>query len=100
LKAYDTWKEWAEEAVCDYSFHVAVTWWSDQVREEMGIVARERGVNSFKHFMAYKVREYFCVVHLALKGSLMLNDEALVNSFTRAKELGCLSTGTHYSFKD
>jgi len=79
LKAYDTWMAWAEEAVCDYSFHVAVTWWSDQVREEMGILARERGVNSFKHFMAYK-------------GSLMLNDEVLVNSFTRAKELGCLST--------
>jgi len=28
----------------------------------MGILARERGVNSFKHYMAYK-------------GSIMLNDE-------------------------
>jgi len=79
IKAYDTWREWAQESVCDYGFHVAITWWSDQVSEEMGILARERGVNSFKHFMAYK-------------GSLMLNDEALINSFTRAKELGCLST--------
>lgn len=26
------------------------------MREEMGIVSRERGVNSFKHFMAYKVK--------------------------------------------
>eukprot|EP01126_Amoeba_proteus_P031938 TRINITY_DN3122_c0_g3_i1.p1 TRINITY_DN3122_c0_g3~~TRINITY_DN3122_c0_g3_i1.p1 ORF type:complete len:352 (-),score=58.24 TRINITY_DN3122_c0_g3_i1:99-1154(-) len=45
----------------------------------MGILARERGVSSFKHFMAYK-------------GSLMLNDEALLNSFLRIKELGCLAT--------
>jgi dihydropyrimidinase len=79
IKAYDTWQSWAQESVCDYGFHVAITWWSDQVREEMGILARERGVNSFKHFMAYK-------------GSIMLNDESLVNSFTRCKELGALPT--------
>eukprot|EP01125_Pyxidicula_operculata_P021812 TRINITY_DN8661_c0_g1_i1.p1 TRINITY_DN8661_c0_g1~~TRINITY_DN8661_c0_g1_i1.p1 ORF type:complete len:493 (-),score=129.52 TRINITY_DN8661_c0_g1_i1:78-1556(-) len=79
IKAYDTWRGWAEESVCDYGFHVAITWWSDQVREDMGILARERGVNSFKHFMAYK-------------GSLMLNDEGLINSFLRSKELGALPT--------
>jgi len=54
LDAYRTWRGWAEKAAADYSFHVAVTWWSDQVREEMGVLAREHGVNSFKHFMAYK----------------------------------------------
>src|SRR3954452_13757692 len=36
LEAYRTWRGWAAKAAADYSFHVAVTWWSEQVREEMG----------------------------------------------------------------
>jgi dihydropyrimidinase len=75
-----TWKEHsekAEKAAADYSFHVAVTWWSEQVRQEMGILTRDYGVNSFKHFMAYK-------------GALMLDDGMLLNSISRALELGAL----------
>ncbi len=79
LEAYDTWMANAEKAPADYSFHVAVTWWSDQVREEMGTLTRERGVNSFKHFMAYK-------------GAIMLDDEMLLNSFDRCQELGAMAT--------
>lgn len=79
LAAFDKWSGFASEATCDYSFHVAITWWSDQVKEEMGILSRERGVNSFKHFMAYK-------------GSLMLSDQGLLDSFARCKELGCIPT--------
>jgi dihydropyrimidinase len=45
----------------------------------MGILAKERGVNSFKHFMAYK-------------GAIMCDDEVLINSFSRSRELGALST--------
>ena len=71
LEAYRTWRGWAEKAAADYSFHVAVTWWSDQVREEMGVLAREHGVNSFKHFMAYK-------------GAIMVDDGVLLHSFERA----------------
>jgi dihydropyrimidinase len=74
------WKEWrakAEKAAADYSFHVAVTWWSDQVSEEMGVLTREYGVNSFKHFMAYK-------------GALMVDDGVLLNSIGRALELGAI----------
>ena len=81
IEAFDLWAGWAEQSHADYAFHTAITWWSDQVAEEMGVLARERGVQSFKHFLAYK-------------GSLMLDDEALFNSFTRAKELGALCT-TH-----
>ncbi|MBT6830232.1 MAG: amidohydrolase family protein, partial [Rhodospirillaceae bacterium] len=79
LEAYDTWMSNAEKAPADYSFHVAITWWSDQVREEMGTLTRERGVNSFKHFMAYK-------------GAIMLDDEVLLNSFDRCQELGAMAT--------
>ena len=42
--------------MCDYSFHMAITWWSEQVKEEMTKVVNELGIPSFKTFMAYKVR--------------------------------------------
>jgi len=79
LDAYRDWRGWAEKAAGDYSFHVAVTWWDETVREDMGWLVREGGVNSFKHFMAYK-------------GAIMADDEILVNSFTRARELGAICT--------
>jgi len=79
MEAYRKWRGWAEKAAADYSFHVAITWWDDSVREAMGTLTREHGVNSFKHFMAYK-------------GAIMADDEILVNSFTRARELGAICT--------
>ncbi len=79
LEAYQTWRGWAEKAAADYTFHVAVTWWDESVHDDMGVLCREKGVNSFKHFMAYK-------------GAIMCDDEVLVNSFLRAKELGALCT--------
>lgn len=34
LEAFETWRSWADPNVCcDYSLHVAVTWWSDKVRQ-------------------------------------------------------------------
>src|ERR1019366_4375572 len=75
-----TWKDWsakAEKAAADYSFHVAVTGWSEKVHEEMGILTRDHGVNSFKHFMAYK-------------GALMVDDGVLLNSIGRALGLGAI----------
>ena len=79
LDAHRQWRGWAEKAAGDYSLHVAITWWDESVHEQMGTLAREHGVNSFKHFMAYK-------------GAIMADDEILVNSFTRARELGALCT--------
>ncbi len=79
LDAYETWRGWAEKAAADYSFHVAVTWWDDSVHRDMGTLVQEKGVNSFKHFMAYK-------------GAIMADDEILVNSFSRARELGAICT--------
>ncbi len=79
LDAYHTWRGWAEKAAADYSFHVAITWWDESVHADMETLCRDHGVNSFKHFMAYK-------------GAIMCDDEVLVNSFTRARELGALCT--------
>ncbi|VAV98756.1 Dihydropyrimidinase @ D-hydantoinase [hydrothermal vent metagenome] len=79
MEAYQTWRGWAEKACADYSFHVAVTWWDDSVGRDMERLVREEGVNSFKHFMAYK-------------NAIMADDEILYNSFTRALELGAMPT--------
>jgi dihydropyrimidinase len=79
MEAYQTWRGWAEKAAADYGFHVAITWWDDSVHRDMGTLATEHGVSSFKHFMAYK-------------NAIMCDDEALVSSFTRCMELGALPT--------
>lgn len=79
MEAYKQWRGWAEKAVSDYSFHVAVTWWDESVYKDMGTLVTEEGVNSFKHFLAYK-------------GAIMADDEILFNSFSRARELGALCT--------
>lgn len=79
LEAYRTWRGWAEKAAGDYAFHVAVTWWDDSVHREMGELVEHHGVNSFKHFMAYK-------------NAIMCDDETLVRSFRRCGELGALAT--------
>jgi dihydropyrimidinase len=79
MEAFRTWRGWAEKAAADYAFHVAVTWWDESVHRDMGILAQDYGVQSFKHFMAYK-------------NAIMCDDEALVNSFTRCLELGALPT--------
>ena len=79
LEAYHKWRGWAEKAVADYTFHVAITWWDESVHADMETLVRDHGVNSFKHFMAYK-------------GAIMADDEVLVNSFSRAIELGAIVT--------
>ena len=79
MEAYQTWRGWAEKAVADYSFHVAITWWDDSVEKDMESLVRDHGVNSFKHFMAYK-------------GAIMADDEVLVNSFSKSLELGAIPT--------
>ncbi len=79
MDAFRKWRGWAEKAASDYSFHVAVTWWDDSVHRDMGLLVSEEGVNSFKHFMAYK-------------NAIMCDDETLVNSFQRCLELGAMPT--------
>jgi dihydropyrimidinase len=77
LAAYQDWRRKSEKAACDYSFHMAVTSWSKQVFDEMATVVRTYGINTFKHFMAYK-------------GALMVNDDELYHAFSRCAQLGAM----------
>jgi dihydropyrimidinase len=77
LDALKRWDNKATRAHCDYSFHMAVTWWGEQVFNDMKTVVQDKGINTFKHFMAYK-------------GALMVNDDEMFASFSRCAELGAL----------
>lgn len=79
IEAYNKWRGWADPKVCcDYSFHVAVTWWSEQVKEEMATLVKEHGVNSFKMFMAYK-------------DVFMLPDHDLYEVYKQCRNIGAIA---------
>ncbi|MDJ0621548.1 MAG: dihydropyrimidinase [Desulfocapsaceae bacterium] len=77
LEALETWKAKAKNAVADYGFHMAVTWYSDQVAREMQVCVEEEGIPSFKAFLAYK-------------DAIMVNDEELFSMLKASRELGAL----------
>lgn len=77
LEALAAWREKAKMAVADYGFHMAVTWYGEQVAKEMEICVREEGIPSFKAFLAYK-------------GAIMVDDGELFAMLQNAKRLGAL----------
>lgn len=78
LEAYNLNKSRAEKkACCDYAFHACVYHYDEKVEKEMEILCKEKGINSFKSFMAYK-------------DSLMIRDEDLIKVFKKCKELGAI----------
>jgi dihydropyrimidinase len=77
IDALGMWHNKSGRASCDYSYHMAITWWGEQVFNEMQQVVQDKGINTFKHFMAYK-------------GALMVNDDEMFASFRRCAELGAL----------
>jgi dihydropyrimidinase len=77
LEALALWKEKAKGAVADYGFHMAVTWYSDEVAREMTTCVHDEGISSFKAFLAYK-------------GAIMVNDDELFAMLIHARELGAL----------
>ncbi len=76
LDALQMWHNKSTRAHCDYSYHMAITWWGEKVFDEMPKVVG-KGITTFKHFMAYK-------------GALMVNDDEMYASFKRCAELGAL----------
>jgi dihydropyrimidinase len=76
LEALQMWDNKTSKASCDFSFHMAITWWGEEVWREMADVV-DRGITSFKHFMAYK-------------GALMVDDDEMFSSFQRCADLGAL----------
>ncbi|KAA9007021.1 dihydropyrimidinase [Histidinibacterium aquaticum] len=75
LDALQMWDNKSGKAHCDFSYHMAITWWGEQVFNEMKTVVEDRGITTFKHFMAYK-------------GALMVQDDEMYASFQRVAELG------------
>mmetsp|Transcript_1892 Transcript_1892/g.2680 ORF Transcript_1892/g.2680 Transcript_1892/m.2680 type:complete len:536 (-) Transcript_1892:75-1682(-) len=78
----EAYKDWENKAIpkinCDIGFHMAVTWFGDQVLEEMATITNEYGVTSYKFFLAYN-------------GVLRMYDDELLKVFRRCKELGVLA---------
>ncbi|MEI6099487.1 MAG: dihydropyrimidinase [Alphaproteobacteria bacterium] len=77
MDAAQMWHNKSGRASCDYSYHMAITWWGQKVWEDMELSVKA-GMTSFKHFMAYK-------------GALMVNDDEMYQSFKRVGDLGGLA---------
>ncbi len=67
------------KAIGDYSYHMAVTDFNDDVAKEVVQFIEEEGISSFKTFMAYK-------------GALMIDDGQMVELMKVVKEYGGLVT--------
>ncbi|MEM7497218.1 MAG: dihydropyrimidinase [Pseudomonadota bacterium] len=77
VNAVNDWhRKSAPQISVDLGYHMAITGWSETIFDEMAEVVR-MGVNTFKHFMAYK-------------GALMIEDDEMFASFQRCAELGAL----------
>ncbi|MBC7395813.1 MAG: dihydropyrimidinase [Bdellovibrionales bacterium] len=72
--ALNQWNEKAAgKSVGDYAFHVAVTDFSETARSEIGDLVKNKGVSSFKIFMAYK-------------GALMVDDRQSMELMEEVKK--------------
>jgi dihydropyrimidinase len=79
LEGLEIWNGRAKKAVADYTYHMAITGWSDTMGEEMRKVVEDHGITSFKVFMAYK-------------GALMVDDGELYEVMKHAAKLGAVVT--------
>ncbi|PON75721.1 Hydantoinase/dihydropyrimidinase [Parasponia andersonii] len=77
IAGFEAYEKKSRNSCMDYGFHMAVTKWDEIVSKEMEILVQEKGINSFKFFLAYK-------------GSFMISDELLLQGFKKCKSLGAL----------
>ncbi|XP_019155574.1 PREDICTED: dihydropyrimidinase [Ipomoea nil] len=75
---FEAYVEKARKSCMDYGFHMAITKWDETVASDMEIMVKEKGINSFKFFLAYK-------------GSLMISDDLLLEGLKKCKSLGALA---------
>lgn len=74
--ALQEWKGRSDNnAVGDYSFHMAVTDYNEETRKEIRHFIEQEGITSFKTFMAYK-------------GALMIDDRQMVGLMQEVKKHG------------
>uniref|UniRef100_A0A8C7F4P2 Dihydropyrimidinase like 5a n=1 Tax=Oncorhynchus kisutch TaxID=8019 RepID=A0A8C7F4P2_ONCKI len=79
LEAYEKARSQADnKACCDYALHMGVTWWGPKVRAEMESLVRDKGINSFQMFMAYK-------------DLFMLRDSELFQALQNCKDIGAVA---------
>ena len=79
MESFELWLGKAQAAsACDFTFHMGVARYDDQVEQEMTEIVR-RGLSSFKIFLAYK-------------GAFGVSDEELYKTLRLAKKLGVITT--------
>ncbi|NNG15219.1 MAG: dihydropyrimidinase [Gemmatimonadales bacterium] len=80
LEAFETWNAKAAPlAAVDYTFHMSVVRFDPSAQAQFREIVTQKGIPSFKVFLAYK-------------GALNLSDEDLFGTLSLAKELGVIVT--------
>ncbi|NOX45616.1 MAG: dihydropyrimidinase [Chlorobi bacterium] len=79
IEAYEERDALARESIIDYKFHVSPTWWGNNSAHEMEFLKKEKGVHSFKCYMAYR-------------DSIGIDDETLLKVMKTAKRIKALVT--------
>ena len=79
MDALAAWHDKAAKSVSDYAFHMAVTWWGDKTADWMQTCVEEKGIPSFKTFMAYR-------------GAIGVDDVELIEVMKTARALNALVT--------